>query len=175
MTQTAKEYAAALFSLAREKRQEAEFSDALKTVSEIFRCEPEYMQILDCRALNASLRSSLVEKALGSLPEYVVSFVGLLCEKGHISEFFDCAEEYGRMYKHFLSVSEVEVISAVPLTESEKSALISKLEKTSGKKVSAHYSVDASILGGIIVKGEDTVIDGSLRSRLGKVKEVIEK
>ena len=164
MTQTAKEYAAALFSLAREKRQEAEFSDALKTVSEIFRCEPEYMQILDCRALNASLRSSLVEKALGSLPEYVVSFVGLLCE-----------EEYGRMYKHFLSVSEVEVISAVPLTESEKSALISKLEKTSGKKVSAHYSVDASLLGGIIVKSEDTVIDGSLRSKLGKVKEVIEK
>lgn len=92
------------------------------------------MQILDCRALNASLRSSLVEKALGSLPEYVVSFVGLLCEKGHISEFFDCAEEYGRMYKHFLSVSEVEVISAVPLTESEKSALISKLEKQAAKK-----------------------------------------
>lgn len=78
------------------------------------------------------------------------------------------------MYKHFLSVSEAEVISAVPLTESEKSALISKLEKTSGKKVSAHYSVDASLLGGIIVKSEDTVIDGSLRSKLGKVKEVIE-
>lgn len=175
MTQIAKEYAEALFSLAREEHREADFAAALKSISDILRSEPEYMHILDCRALDASLRSSLVEKAFAELPKHVVSFMGLLCKKGHIRELFDCAEEYERIYKHFLSISEVQVISAVPLTEEEKAALISKLEKTSGKSISAHYSVDASLLGGIVVKSEDTVIDGSLRSRLGKVKEVIEK
>lgn len=176
MTQISKEYATALFSLAREEGREAEFSDALKTIADVFRSEPEYLQILDSRALDASLRSALAEKAFGrALPEYVISFVGLLCEKGRIREFFDCADEYERMYKHFLEIAEVEVTSAVPLTEEEKSALIAKLEKTSGKKVSAHFSVDPSVLGGIIVRSDGAVIDGSLRSKLDKVKEVIEK
>ena len=79
------------------------------------------------------------------------------------------------MYKHFLEIAEVEVTSAVPLTEEEKSALIAKLEKANGKKVSARFSVDPSVLGGIIVKSDGAVIDGSLRSKLDKVKEVIEK
>ena len=47
MTQISKEYATALFSLAREEGREAEFSDALKTIADVFRSEPEYLQILD--------------------------------------------------------------------------------------------------------------------------------
>lgn len=176
MDRISNEYAAALFSLAKEEKREAEFLQALKTAEEIFRAEPEYAEILDSRSLASSLRASLVQKAFGeNMPEYVVSFICLLCEKGHIGEFFDCVAEYEKMYKHFLSVCDVKITSAVPLTESEKAALVSKLEKSGNKTVSARYAVDPAILGGIIVESDDSVIDGSLRGKLGKVKEVIEK
>lgn len=176
MTQISKEYAAALFALAKEEKREAEFLQALKKAEEIFRAEPEYMNILDSRSLGSALRASLVREAFGeAMPEYVVSFIGLLCEKGRINEFFDCVAEYEKMYRHFLSVCEVKITSAVPLTESEKAALVSKLEKSGKKTVSAHYTVDPAIIGGIIIESEDSVIDGSLRGKLGKVKEVIGK
>ena len=70
-------------------------------------------------------------------------------------------------------MSHALVKSAEPLTDEEKAKLIAKLEKVSGKSVDAEYRIDKSILGGVVVEMEGTIIDGSLKHRLESVKEVI--
>ena len=107
------------------------------------------------------------------VPEYVLSFTQLLCANGHIQQFHDCVSEYESMYKALSSVSTARVVSAVELTDGEKSALINKLEKLTGHTVTASYETDDGILGGVVVYVDDKVIDGSLRHRLKEVKEAI--
>ena len=63
--------------------------------------------------------------------------------------------------------------SAVELTDDEKKKLKLKLEKMSGKSLILKCTVDKSVLGGVIVKMDGKIMDGSLKHRLEEVKEVI--
>lgn len=174
MTETAKEYAAALFELAKETNEEKPFADALAVIQNVFTTDPEYMELLSSPNIPVRERRSLLEKAFsGHVSEYVLSFTELLCDKGHIREFGKCVREYEQLVKAFASVSSARIVSAVPLTDSEKAALTKKLEKISGHMVTAQYELDESLLSGVVVHMDDTVIDGSLRHQLKEVKEVI--
>lgn len=109
----------------------------------------------------------------GKIPEYVLSFTQLLCEKGHIRDFEKCTAEYEKLFKALQSMSNARIVSAIALTDSEKSALIKKLEKMSGHIVTAQYETDSKLLGGVVIYMDDTVIDGSIKHQIKEVKEVI--
>lgn len=174
MMETAKEYATALFELAKETNEEKQFADALVFIRNTFTSNPEYVDLLSSPNIPARERRTLLEKAFAErVPEYVLSFTELLCDRGHIREFDKCVKEYEQLLKAFASVSNARVVSAVSLTDSEKAALIRKLEKISGHSVTAQYEIDESLLGGMVVHMDDTVIDGSLKHQLKEVKEVI--
>ena len=89
--------------------------------------------------------------------------------------FFDSVDEYNALLSASQKVVCANVISAVPLSEEEKADLIRSLEKKYMCRVSANYSVDASLIGGLIVDVDGNVLDGSLRRRLQEVKDVIGK
>lgn len=174
MTETAKEYATALFELAKETKEEKQFADALAVIQTAFQSDPEYLDLLSSPNIPLSERRALLEKAfLEHVPEYVLSFTELLCDKGHIREFDRYVKEYGQMLKAFESVSDARVISTIPLTDEQKAALIKKLEKISGHIVTAQYEIDEALLGGMVIHMDDTVIDGSLKQQLKDVKEVM--
>lgn len=174
MTETAKEYATALFELAKESNSEKEFGDALGVVLSELKGNPEYAELLSLPNIPLSERKSLLENAFaGKIPEYVLSFTQLLCEKGHIRDFEKCTAEYEKLFKALQSMSNARIVSAIALTDSEKSALIKKLEKMSGHIVTAQYETDSKLLGGVVIYMDDTVIDGSIKHQIKEVKEVI--
>ena len=85
------------------------------------------------------------------------------------------AEEYFALLDAFRRRSNAKVISAVELSDEEKSKIKAKLESIYKGEVNLEYSVDGSILGGLIVEINGKIMDGSLRHRLHEVKEVISK
>lgn len=176
MTEISKEYAGALFALARESRAEEAFADALTFVLAQFTAQPEYYDLLAAPNIPITERRELLSRAFGaSVPEYVLSFLQLLCEDGHIRLLGNCVAEYGALFRASRAISDARVISAVPLSEEEKRALHAKLEKISRHRVAAHYETDEELLGGLVVYMDDKVIDGSLRHQLRETKEVIGK
>ena len=85
MMQTEREYAEALFSLAAEENSVAEYLDALLTVKELVAENPDYIELLASPAIPMSERLAAIDEAFdGRMPEYVVSFIRLLCENGRI-------------------------------------------------------------------------------------------
>ncbi len=68
---------------------------------------------------------------------------------------------------------DVEVVSAVELTEQEAQALRARLESRFGANLVVHYRVDPAILGGMIVRAGDKLIDGSLATRLNEMKQAL--
>jgi F-type H+-transporting ATPase subunit delta len=67
----------------------------------------------------------------------------------------------------------VEVVSAVPLTDEQRKGLVAKLEAQYGVNLSYSYRVDAAILGGLIVRVGDKLIDGSVASKLAAMKQAL--
>ena len=174
MTEIGKEYGTALFMLACEKNSQEEYAKALDELRNVFEENPEYMVFLASRSIPMSERLAAVEKAFsGKLPEDVVSYVQLLCEKGRISFFDESAEEYKHLLDESMKVSKARITSAAELLDEEKEALKNKLEKMSGTSVVMEYFIDESLIGGVVAEIDGKVLDGSLRRRLRDIKDVI--
>lgn len=176
MMQMSKEYAEALFALACEENRSDEYGEALNTVSDVFEKNSEYIDLLSSPAIALNERLGLIESAFSSsLPEHIVSFLKLLCEKMRIRGFVECVSEYNKLLASTKRISTATVSSALELTSDEENALKKKLEKMCGHTVLIETIVDSSIIGGMIIEIDGKVIDASLRRRLSDVKDVISR
>ena len=95
MAEVSREYAAALFELAKESGREKAFLDALQGIRAQLDAQPEYYALLSSPNLSIRQRQELLEQAFADVPEYVLSFTELLCEKGHIQQLVDTIRESG--------------------------------------------------------------------------------
>lgn len=174
MNEISREYAAALFALARESGAEEEYAEGLRAIAGAFSQMPEYVELLCSHAIPKEERiSALFAVFSGRVPTNVLSFLSLLCEKGRVREFGECAEAYGKLLSEWKQTSVATVTSAVELTEEEKAKLLQKLEGICGHAIVAEYRIDESLMGGVSIAVDGRVLDGSLRHRLQEVKEVI--
>lgn len=174
MTEIHQDYATALFSLATE--QGADWSDDLRTVAALFRDNPAYTATLASPAIPLSERIKAVATALGDIfPREVSAFVQLLCERGHIRYLEDAIRVYIELEQNRHRCAVAEVVSAAPLTDDERTRLLAKLERISGRTVTLNCSVDPALLGGAVVHIDGKVLDGTLARRLRDMKEGINR
>ena len=174
MTDIAKEYGTALFMLACEVDKKKEYASALETIEAMLLETPEYINFLASPSIPLSERINAIENAFSDkVPEHLLSYLELLCEKGRIACLLQSIKEYKALLDASEHVSNATVTSAVELTVEEKDKLKAKLERINGGLVNINYLIDESLLGGIIVEIDGKIIDGSLRHRLREVKEVI--
>lgn len=175
MAQMSKEYATALFMLAKENNAEESYQKSLETVSELFEKMPEYVEFLASPAIPMGERTDALKEAFSSEPEHVVSFLSLLCERGRIRSIFDCVKEFKSLVDFSKHVSTAKVRSVVMLSEEEKKNLSDKLCKMCGHSVIMECIIDETLMGGIVVEIDGKVIDYSLKQRLHEVKDVISR
>lgn len=175
MTEISREYAMALFSLAKEENKVREIYESLISVKDIFNAQPEYVMFLASPGIPKKERINALNDALSGYEEYVCSFVSLLTENGYISMLSDCVDEYELLYQTDVKTVKAYVSSAVELTDEQKNRLKEKLQKKSGREVELVCTVDESLMAGITVNMDETVIDGSLKRRLHNLKDVMEK
>ena len=174
MNDISKEYGTALFMLACETEEKQSYARILNEIKDLFSHEPQYAELLSSPNIPLSERLGAIDAAFAdTAPEYVLSYLKLLCERGRISCLIESINAYNELLDASERVSNAKITSAVALTEEEKAKLIAKLESENGGTVHAEYTVDPSILGGLIVEKDGKILDGSLRHRLRDVKEVI--
>lgn len=173
MTDISKGYATALFMLGRENGQISEYADELNAVQNALESNPEYIGILRSPAIPKSERLSLIDEALSGCSSELIAFVKLLCEHGHINSFADCVTDYHELVRIFENRTVATVYYAHPLTDDQKTKLVEKLTQVSGKVVDAVYVEDKSLIGGIKVRMDDKLLDGSIAGRLKNASGVI--
>ncbi len=172
MADISQEYAQALFSLSKENN--ADWSEDLACVRQIFADNPSYVLLLSSPGIPLQERLDAVEQAFGqTVAEEVVSFLQLLCCRGDADQLEASVETYQQLMRQAERHSVAKVVSAVELTETEQSEIRAKLEKSTGHTVTLECTVDQTLLGGVIVYVDGQVLDGSLRRRLHDMKEVM--
>ena len=176
MTDMSKSYADALFSLALETNTVFETLTALKEMRDGINGTEGALDLLASPSIPKDERCAVLEKAFGDVqPEHVMSFVGVLVQNGHIRELNDCVDAYTALHDEHARLSTAHVTSAVELTADERAKLVKKLESKLGRTIHLECAVDPSLLGGLVVHVDGKVIDGSLRSKLQEIKEVMTK
>lgn len=173
MKKTAKEYAEALFLLSVENDAKKEYYDDLLAIRVVFRREGDFLEILSSPDIRLDEKLDLLMSAFGVFNENVLSFLCLITEKKRISTFYDIVDEYEILYTESERKIKVKIVSATELTEETREKLVLKLENKFARKVECDFSIDKSLIGGLVIEAEGNIIDGSVRSEIQKIKEVI--
>ncbi len=173
MTGTEREYATALFSLAVEENSVETLREALEGVKEILSENSDYIEFLSCPAIELSERLDCIDEAFGSLPEYAVSFIKVLCENGRAKTVISCIDEFIGLAMSYSNVTKAVISSVTKLSDAQKTAVTEKLIKLTGKNIEPVYITDKSLIGGIKIEVDGKCYDGSIRHRLSELKDVM--
>lgn len=171
MTELQKEYGEALYLLCGEEHIDADVLDELAALKDAFAESPDYMRLLDNRALPIESRLQILDDGFrGKIHPYVLNFMKLLTERGAIAEFEGCAVQYRKLYLEANGFVEAKVVTAVELTEAQKQELKEKLSAVAHKKVLMQTSVNPDAIGGVLVEMDGQRYDNTIRHRLEDIR-----
>jgi len=165
----AKRYAEAALLLAREKGNEETWSAGLAAVASLF-SDPQAQATLENPRVPLADKVRLVQEALVGVDPLVLNLARLLVRRSRIALGPQIAGAFQERLDEAKGVSHAVITTAVPLSEEDVKAVAQKLSEITGRQVMVEPQVDESILGGLIARIGDRLLDGSTRSRLEALK-----
>jgi F-type H+-transporting ATPase subunit delta len=164
-------YATALFGVARTEGNLAEVEDELFRFARTLDSNDELRTTLTDAALPVSRRQQIVEDLLGGRANPVtIALVSMVVGAGRSRDLTSIIDELVRLSASEANKELAEVRSAVELTDDQKARLTEALGKATGKSVELKVVIDPTVLGGLVAQVGDTVIDGSVKTRLDQLK-----
>lgn len=169
----ARPYANAVFELAKRDANLDQWSSMLAVLDATTQHESVAM-LLSSPDLASSAKALRVADICGDeLDEQGNKFLQSLADHDRLSLLGEVRSQFEDLRAEELRSLDVEVISAFALTDAQGDALKQALNKKFEKEISIETSVDASLLGGAIIRAGDIVIDGSVRGKLNKLAETL--
>lgn len=164
-------YADALFGVARTEGNLATVEDELFRFARILEGNDELRTTLTDAALPVSRRQQIVEDLLGGRANPVTtSLLSMVVGTGRSRDLPAIVDELVRISAAEGNKEVAEVRSAVALTDDQKVRLAAALGTATGKQVEVKVVLDPSVLGGLVAQVGDTVIDGSVKTKLQQLK-----
>jgi F-type H+-transporting ATPase subunit delta len=163
-------YARALYAAAKDKNRLEAVREELGDFVEAQRRVPELRDLLRNPQLDQRVKASVLEELLAGQEELVRNFLLLLAEKNRAGEADEIAREFERLVAQAEGILDVQVTTAVELSDQEARDVIEQIERASGRKVDASHSVDPDLIGGIVLQAGSLRLDASVRGRLDRLR-----
>jgi F-type H+-transporting ATPase subunit delta len=163
-------YARALYEAAKEADRVDAVREELGDFVEAQRQVPELRELLRNPQLDQRVKASALEELLGGDEELVRNFLLLLAEKNRAGEIEDIAREFERLAAKEEGILDVELTTAIELSDQEARDVVEQIEKASGRKVEATRVVDPDLIGGIVLQAGSMRLDSSVRGRLDRLR-----
>lgn len=168
-------YAKGLFTAAKELNKTKEFGEELNQIKDLLISMPEVLSALQNPIYPPDLKMEIIEEILKVMkidPE-IERFLKLLVERRRIQYIREIVTMYQELLDEELNIARGEIITAYPLSEEEKKELEEVLKNYLKKEVILESKVDEGIIGGIKIRIGDLIFDGTLKTQLNKMKEII--
>lgn len=171
-----REYGGALWAIAVEDNCTDAMLGDVRALQTLIRDNPDYLRLIRCPDVTLDERLGLLDEAFrGRVPDTLLHFLQLLCERGHFGFLPDCLSEFCRRYDEANNIENVTVVSAVPLTREQKDALGAKLSQKLRRNVRLSAKVDPSVMGGLRVETEGASMDGTVLRQIESIRETLLK
>ena len=166
-------YAHALLGVARAEGVDERVEDELFKVARTFEADDALRSTLTDLAIPVERRAGVVDELLGAraLP-LTTAVVGFIVAAGRAHDLPAIADAFVAGAAELRAEAVAEVRSAFPLDDAQIARLAEALGQATRTKVTVKVIIDPSVLGGIVARVGDTVIDGSVRSRLDQLRDV---
>ena len=166
----ARRYAEAAFEIAQRDGTVDAWRSELAAAAEVLGDE-RVARHLSNPAVSLEEREKLVDGVLGTrVSPQVRNLVLLQLRRGRTHEIQRVADEFRRLDNKRQGITVATATAAAPLTPDEVRALTTRLEQFTGGRVELEVQVDPSLLGGLVVRVGDRLIDGSVRGRLERLR-----
>lgn len=171
----ARPYAKAAFEFARDRKALQAWSQSLSLAASVAGDADVGERILSNPRLTADDKTRLLLDLCGddAFDESVSNFLRLVGEKGRLAALPDIHEAFEVLRAQEEKRVDVTIVSAFELDDAQQNVLAEALKKRLNREISITTQVDRELLGGVILRTGDTVIDGSVRGRLQRLREAL--
>lgn len=170
---SSRRYAQAAFAIAVDRGELKRWRDDIAKAAEII-ADPDVMAFMASPFVPLSERLNGVNVLLSDIDPTVRNLWSLLVSNGDIEWTAAIAEAFQELADEHLSIGRAEVVSAVPLTGAQRGRLRANLRDLTGlRHIELAERVDAEVLGGIVARVGDRLIDGSARTRLRSMRNAL--
>ena len=167
----ARVYAAALFDVAREENIQEQIFEELEFAAELFSADEDFRLYMTSPSFSKDIKKNFIGKVFsGNLSEHIVNFIYVLIENGRQSELPRISAVFGDLMNELKGRMKVEIVSVSKLDSEILENIKHVLKNKFNKDIIVDEKTDESILGGVIIKTGDVVIDGSLFENLKKIR-----
>lgn len=170
-----KRYARAFFEIAEEEKKLEQYYGELRQFSSIIAGNKDLGGFLANPIFEQDSKKKVLEQIISklSLSPMTINFLKLLIDKKRIDVLSDIENDYRQLMDESLQKLRVNVKSAFPLSSDMQNYITSNLEKMTGKRVEVTVQSDSGLLGGIVIGVGDTLYDGSIKSQLNNMRNLL--
>lgn len=169
-------YSTALFDLSVEVNKVEEFMNEMSFVKDILKSNKEFFEILKTPRVNINEKKKIIDESFGEkLNKEVVNFIKILIDKRRISHIIDIANEFDKIACDYQGIVRAIIYSSIALNDEQIKRLEKKLSEKSGKTVEVQNVVDKTLIGGLMLRFNDLVVDGTLKGKLQDLENSLNK
>lgn len=175
----AERYARALFEVARIVHRDVEIQEDLHSFSAALKRSPQIMKFLESPRLGAGDKEKILGKIYGDhdheARKILLNFFSVLMQKNRFYLIHEIDDNFKRITDAERGIGLAEIRSASPLDAESEKTIVSRLERLAGYKIEVKKELDPSLIGGVVVKIRNKVLDGSVKHQLGLLKKELTK
>ncbi len=169
----ARPYARAVFELAKAEGGFQHWEDALDLMAAVAANERMQALLDDPRLTRADAADLMIRACGDDIGQREANLLRMLAENGRLDQLPMIAALYRQLRDEAEGTVEAEVISAMPLDDAQKAAIVDALKKRLGRDVQLNCSVNEDLVGGAVIRAGDLVIDGSAVERLRQLSSAL--
>ncbi len=171
--QVGRRYAEAIFGIAESNDSVKTVYEALNSLMESYKTDRDFKNFIEHPLINDEEKIEALGRIFENESQEVKNIIFYLLEKKRIANIREIVAEYLKIYYAKNQILDVEATFAKKLTKAQREKLIHNLEVKTKKKINLVEKVDASIIGGGILKIGDRIIDGTVRTQLDSLVKTL--
>ncbi len=171
---SAKNYADSLIQIYKDGIMSCEdILNNLNIIKEIAKNSSEFVDVMNNPAISNKIKFEIIENVFSNqINDKLINFLKVLVDRKRFHELNQIIEAFSINVDEIHNIKRVEVISAIEVSEDRKQNLIEKLQNKLQKTIVANWNIDKNIIGGLIIKIGDNVIDNSLKNKLENLSKI---
>ncbi len=173
----ARRYAKALLLIGKEDGQTEQYGAELQGVADLMVEQKEMADTIANPLYNADERKKVFQGILEKLDlsKAMSSFLMLLFDKGRVSSIISINDFFQKLADELKGVATASVVSATELSAETLEKIRSSLSKKTGKEIALEVEQDPGLIGGVVTRIGDLVLDGSIKTQLLNMRETLKR
>jgi F-type H+-transporting ATPase subunit delta len=146
-----------------------------QSIAQLVAGNTELREVWETPSITAEQKRAVLDAIVAreGISQTTRNFLAVLIDHGRTNFLGPIVKQFEQELNEHLGFTEAEITSAHELGASDRQSLEARMEKLTGKKVRARYSLDESLLGGAIIRIGSTIYDGSVNGQLERMKQAI--